>query len=83
MQNRGISRIRHKVGFLHLGEKKPQTIIVPLFGGCKASRGITFRECQNGLVLGLPKSTVKLLHFPVCEEEGCVSLSPERGRKIC
>ena len=83
MQNRGIGRICHKVRFLHLGEKKLQTISVLLFGGCKASRGIIFRECQNGLVFGLPKSTVKFLCFPVCEEKGCASLSPERGRKIC
>lgn len=83
MQNKGIGRIGHKARFLRLGEKLHQTINVLLFGGCKASRGIIFRKCQNRLVFGLPKSTVKFLCFPVCEERGCVSLSPEKRRKIC
>lgn len=83
MQNKGIGRIGHKARFLRLGEKNHQTINVLLFGGCKASRGIIFRKCQNRLVFSLPKSTVKFLSFPVCEERGCVSLSPEKRRKIC
>lgn len=83
MQNKGIGRIGHKARFLRLGEKTHQTIDVLLFGGCKASRGIIFRKCQNRLVFGLPKSTVKFLRF-LFVKRGVVYPSPQKKRrKIC